>query len=247
MPGHEKTSAANTASDLERIEVVGKSTMLSELYRDLFHPVRKKTGQMQAAEEKEEELDELDELTNEEPVGTIYDSQPIMNQAAAVKTAPAKKRKTPLLMVLGGAAVAIAAIVLVMVLPKILGEKETNPEPAPRLDVETPSKPDEVEVAGSVETKPTEPAVVEKEVKEDIEPAPEPPKKPTGRLFVNAIPWAKVYKGKRFLGDTPLENVRLPVGRHKIRLVNEGLNVDMTVHVNIRKNRATKKVYNLRE
>ena len=160
-PNQRYFSAANTASDLERIEVVGKSTMLSELYRDLFHPVRKKTGQMQAAEEKEEELDELDELTNEEPVGTIYDSQPIMNQAAAVKTAPAKKRKTPLLMVLGGAAVAIAAIVLVMVLPKILGEKETNPEPAPRLDVETPSKPDEVEVAGSVETKPTEPAVVE--------------------------------------------------------------------------------------
>ena len=64
---------------------------------------------------------------------------------------------------------------------------------------------------------------------------------------MNAIPWAKVYKGKRFLGDTPLENVKLPVGRHKIRLVNDGLNVDKTVYVTIRKNKTTKKVYNLRE
>jgi serine/threonine-protein kinase len=49
----------------------------------------------------------------------------------------------------------------------------------------------------------------------------------TGTLeAVQAIPWAKVYLGDRYLGETPLAAVRLPVGRNRLRFVNEPLGVD---------------------
>jgi hypothetical protein len=49
----------------------------------------------------------------------------------------------------------------------------------------------------------------------------------TGTLeAVQAIPWAKVYLGDRYLGETPLAAVRLPVGRNRLRFVNEPLGVE---------------------
>jgi hypothetical protein len=49
----------------------------------------------------------------------------------------------------------------------------------------------------------------------------------TGTLeAVQAIPWAKVYLGDRYLGETPLSAVRIPVGRNRLRFVNEPLGVD---------------------
>ncbi|MBI2892996.1 MAG: serine/threonine protein kinase [Deltaproteobacteria bacterium] len=41
-----------------------------------------------------------------------------------------------------------------------------------------------------------------------------------GTLTINTIPWSKVYLGGRLLGMTPLANVRVPAGRHVIRMVN---------------------------
>ncbi|MCL2103072.1 MAG: PEGA domain-containing protein, partial [Syntrophorhabdaceae bacterium] len=51
---------------------------------------------------------------------------------------------------------------------------------------------------------------------------------------IQAIPWAKVYLGNRFLGDTPLNNVRLPVGEHQLRFVNEPLGVDKSERLLVR-------------
>lgn len=49
----------------------------------------------------------------------------------------------------------------------------------------------------------------------------------TGKLeVVQAIPWAKVYAGKRYLGITPIASLELPVGEHRLRFVNEPLGVD---------------------
>ena len=48
---------------------------------------------------------------------------------------------------------------------------------------------------------------------------------------IQAIPWARVYVGGRLLGETPLTNVRLPVGTHRVRFVNEPLGVEKTVAV----------------
>lgn len=43
---------------------------------------------------------------------------------------------------------------------------------------------------------------------------------------VQAIPWAKVYEGDRYLGVTPIPSLVLPVGEHRLRFVNEPLGVD---------------------
>ncbi len=77
-------------------------------------------------------------------------------------------------------------------------------------------------------------------------------KKPTkqkaiahGWLSINAIPWADVYwEGKR-LGETPLERVKMPVGKHALVLVNNCLGDNRTVEVQILKGQLTKKVVDL--
>lgn len=51
---------------------------------------------------------------------------------------------------------------------------------------------------------------------------------------IQAIPWAKVYDGQRFLGDTPLTDVRLPAGERRLRFVNEPLGVDKSQTVTVR-------------
>ena len=51
---------------------------------------------------------------------------------------------------------------------------------------------------------------------------------------IQAIPWAKVYLGDRYLGETPLTAVRLPAGRHRLRFVNEPLGVDRYETVTVR-------------
>ena len=51
---------------------------------------------------------------------------------------------------------------------------------------------------------------------------------------LQAIPWAMVYEGERFLGVTPISSLRLPVGPHTLRFVNEELRVDRYETVRIR-------------
>ncbi len=43
---------------------------------------------------------------------------------------------------------------------------------------------------------------------------------------VQAIPWARVYDGDRYLGDTPFGPVTLATGEHRLRFVNEPLGVE---------------------
>ncbi|HEX9190962.1 MAG TPA: serine/threonine-protein kinase, partial [Candidatus Deferrimicrobiaceae bacterium] len=51
---------------------------------------------------------------------------------------------------------------------------------------------------------------------------------------IQAIPWAKVYLGDRYLGETPLTAVRLPAGRNRLRFVNEPLGVERFEVVTVR-------------
>jgi len=56
----------------------------------------------------------------------------------------------------------------------------------------------------------------------------------TGTLAVlQAVPWAKVYEGERYLGVTPISSLELPVGDHRLRFVNEPLGVDRVETVTI--------------
>jgi eukaryotic-like serine/threonine-protein kinase len=62
-----------------------------------------------------------------------------------------------------------------------------------------------------------------------------------GRLDLNASPWAKVYLGRRYLGETPLQGVYLPAGRHRLRLVNPLKRLSTGVTVRIQAGRTTRR------
>jgi len=53
----------------------------------------------------------------------------------------------------------------------------------------------------------------------------------TGRLELRIRPYATVFIDGREVGDTPLPVQALPVGRHKVRLVNPGLEKDVVLEV----------------
>jgi len=39
---------------------------------------------------------------------------------------------------------------------------------------------------------------------------------PTGRLSINAVPWAQAYVDGVPAGETPIANIELPVGEHEV-------------------------------
>jgi len=67
-----------------------------------------------------------------------------------------------------------------------------------------------------------------------------------GTLYLNVIPWAKVYWRKRLLGETPLEHKRLPVGEQRLLLVNKDLQIKKIIKVKINENNVTRRVVNLK-
>jgi hypothetical protein len=53
----------------------------------------------------------------------------------------------------------------------------------------------------------------------------------TGRLTLDAKPWARVYLGRRFLGVSPLVEIELPAGPLELRLVNPDTGIERTINV----------------
>lgn len=55
----------------------------------------------------------------------------------------------------------------------------------------------------------------------------------TGGLDLNSLPFAEVYVDGRFVGETPLQGIRLRAGRHRVKLVNphRGLSASLTVTI----------------
>ncbi len=79
-----------------------------------------------------------------------------------------------------------------------------------------------------------------------VEPKPKPDTKPKpvvpvakGKLSLQTTPWSNVYFGKRNLGETPLVNVELPVGRHRLKLENDEKKLSTTIEVEIKANQTT--------
>jgi serine/threonine-protein kinase len=60
-----------------------------------------------------------------------------------------------------------------------------------------------------------------------------------GKLSLQTTPWSNVYFGKKNLGETPLVNVELPVGRHRLKLVNDEKKLSTTIEVEIKANQVT--------
>ena len=66
-----------------------------------------------------------------------------------------------------------------------------------------------------------------------------------GSLRVNSRPWSQVYVDGRMIGNTPLLNVPLRAGKHKVKLVNPQLGMSKQLTVQIAKGKATTKVVEL--
>jgi len=53
-------------------------------------------------------------------------------------------------------------------------------------------------------------------------PRPGPRPLPSAQVVVSSVPWAELYVDGRLLGNTPVVGLRLPPGRHRLRLVQLG-------------------------
>lgn len=62
---------------------------------------------------------------------------------------------------------------------------------------------------------------------------------PMGTLTLDTEPTTDVYFGDTRLGTTPLTDVPLPVGIHRLRVRNPSANVDQEVEVQIKHNQLT--------
>ncbi len=65
--------------------------------------------------------------------------------------------------------------------------------------------------------------------------------KAPGRLRLATMPWTTIYLGKRKLGVTPIVDLKLPPGRHTLRAVNPGKNIDRQIEIVIQAEQTTSK------
>jgi serine/threonine-protein kinase len=75
--------------------------------------------------------------------------------------------------------------------------------------------------------------------KESKKPRPVKPKAKKGKLTIDTKPWTEVHLGKRKLGITPLLNIELPAGRHKLKVINKGRGINETLEVVVRAGKKT--------
>jgi serine/threonine-protein kinase len=125
----------------------------------------------------------------------------------------------------------------------------SSPAPAPREIAVTPSPPPTVVVVIS-----PSPVVVAPPL--TVNP-PRPVKRPIARpvpsvapamatLDLNAMPWAHVRIDGRDRGDTPLLNLTLPAGSHRIELTNEPLGVHREIVVELHPGEHARRTENMR-
>lgn len=76
----------------------------------------------------------------------------------------------------------------------------------------------------------------------DPKPKPSPGKRAKpGFLSLQTTPWTLVFLGKKNLGETPLANVSLPAGVHRLKLVNDEKKLSTTIEVEIKSGQTTTK------
>jgi serine/threonine-protein kinase len=66
-----------------------------------------------------------------------------------------------------------------------------------------------------------------------------------GKLSLSTDPWTHVSLNGKALGDTPLIEVALPAGRHRLQLSNEQAKIDLAIEVEVKPGQTTKKVLRL--
>jgi serine/threonine protein kinase len=60
-----------------------------------------------------------------------------------------------------------------------------------------------------------------------------------GMLTIDTKPWTEIHLGKRKLGITPLLNVELPAGRHRLKIINKGRGINETLEVVVKAGKKT--------
>ena len=66
-----------------------------------------------------------------------------------------------------------------------------------------------------------------------------------GKLTLSTDPWTHVSLNGKVLGDTPLIEVALPAGRHRLQLINEQAKINTAIEVEVKAGQLTKKVLHL--
>jgi hypothetical protein len=66
-----------------------------------------------------------------------------------------------------------------------------------------------------------------------------------GKLTLSTDPWTRVTLKDKVLGDTPLIEVALPAGKHRLKLTNEQAKIDLTIEVEVKAGQTTKKMLKL--
>jgi serine/threonine-protein kinase len=65
------------------------------------------------------------------------------------------------------------------------------------------------------------------------------PRRQTGALWVNLLPWARVTVDGRTVGDTP-QRITLPAGRHRLVLFNPQLDLRRELVITVRAGKTTR-------
>lgn len=129
-----------------------------------------------------------------------------------------------------GAAIAAATTVL-------LWPDDPPPAPPPAVAAEPPAQPPPTPVAATTTT-----AVAEAPVERTTRTPKKRRKRARrpGKLTIDTTPWTVVYLGDRKLGMTPLQGVKLPAGKHRLRLANPKTGLSKSIVVTIRPGRVTR-------
>jgi serine/threonine-protein kinase len=134
---------------------------------------------------------------------------------------------------------------------KVLLDKAALPEPTPVVEAEIEANRDHTVVVMCTGYKPDSQTVTPKageKLSLTFTPTkvPAPPPPPSfGLLRLNTEPWAKVFLGAKELGITPLLDIKLPPGRHQLKLVNDKQGLTRTITVVITAGKTTSIVKNL--
>jgi PEGA domain-containing protein len=67
----------------------------------------------------------------------------------------------------------------------------------------------------------------------------------TGTLRINSLPWAEIYLDGHFVGTTPQANLLLGAGHHRVKLVNQPMEMSKTFVVEIKSGKVVTKSMNL--
>ncbi len=148
----------------------------------------------------------------------------------SVEVRAVKRSRAPLFVSLGVVVMVAAAVggwfalkpgvVQVMPMPMPVfdaGAGDAAPDAAVVIAVVVDPEPDAGPEQGAAAVEPTRPIAAR-----------------TGKLELRIRPYATIYLDDRLLGDTPLPSISVPIGKHRLRLVNPAFGKDVELNIVIK-------------